>query len=218
MRQPHAAANQLRAAKTDRIGPDFFQELRGITRYRQRRIAGFLGRQRLETFRKGIPQFLYVSQTLLAGGRGIANPQMPRQAAEVQQQVADSRANIKTDRAVIPELGIDRFQAALGDKNRAAVDIAVQKRFGLREETVLQRGNSNFQLIVTAQRGDVSFQFSRIIIALVNLIRVVEEQVFGDLAHFRVNVFCDLRFFSMRMQIKIAGVEQRMRQIFTQLT
>ena len=50
-----------------------------------------------------------------------------------------------------------------------------------------------------------------------DLVRIVEEQIFGDLAHLRVDEFCHLRFFLVRMQIKVAGVEQGVSQIFPQL-
>jgi hypothetical protein len=48
-----------------------------------------------------------------------------------------------------------------------------------------------------------------------DLIGIVKEQIFGDLAHLRVNKLRDLGFFHVRMQVKIAGMEQRLRQIFT---
>jgi hypothetical protein len=56
---------------------------------------------------------------------------MPRQAAVVQQQVADGGADIEANRAEVAELGVDGLQAAFGNENRAAVDIAVQQRFGM---------------------------------------------------------------------------------------
>ena len=75
---------------------------------------------------------------------------MPRQAAEVEQQVADGGADVKAHRPEIAELGIDGLQAAVGDKNRAAVDIPVQQGFSLRKEAVLEGGHGNFQLGVVA--------------------------------------------------------------------
>ncbi|MNP79034.1 hypothetical protein D3C76_1767800 [compost metagenome] len=51
-----------------------------------------------------------------------------------------------------------------------------------------------------------------------DLVRVVEEQILGDLAHLRVDELRHLRLFSVRVQVKIAGVEQGVGQIFPQLT
>ena len=51
-----------------------------------------------------------------------------------------------------------------------------------------------------------------------DLVRIVEEQIFGDLAHLRVDEFRHLRFLLVRVQEEIAGVEQRVREVFTQLT
>ncbi len=51
-----------------------------------------------------------------------------------------------------------------------------------------------------------------------DLVRIVEEQIFRDFAHLRVNEFCHLRFFLVRVQVEIAGVEQRVCQVFPQLT
>ena len=117
MGKPDAAANQLGAAESDGIVPDLFQERRGIARRAERGVARFLVRQRLEALREGVPQFLNIGQALLARGGGIANAQMPRQAAEVQQQVADGSANVKANRAKVAELGVDGLQAAVGHKN-----------------------------------------------------------------------------------------------------
>ena len=50
-----------------------------------------------------------------------------------------------------------------------------------------------------------------------NLIRVVKEQVLGDFAHLGVNKLRHLGLFLVRMQIKVAGVEQRLGQVFPQL-
>ena len=197
--------------------PDLFQERGGIARRAERGVARFLVCQRLEAFREGVPQLLNIGQALLARGGGIANAQMPRQAAEVQQQVADGGTDVKANRAKVAELGVDGLQAAVGHKNRAAVNIAVQERFGVREEAVLQGGHGNFKLSVVAQGRDVIFQLGRVAVALVDLVRIVEEQIFGDLAHLRVDEFRHLRFFLVRVQVEIAGVEQRVREVFAQL-
>ena len=123
--QADATANQLGAAEANRVVPDFFQERAGIAGVGQRRIARFLRCQRLEAFGKRIPQRLNIVQTLFASRGRIANAQMPRQAAVVQQQVADGGTDIKTYRAEITELRIDGFKTVLGNKNGTAVNIAV---------------------------------------------------------------------------------------------
>jgi hypothetical protein len=86
----------------------------------------------------------WISFRRCSRGGGIANAQMPRQAAVVQQQVADGGADIEANRAEIAELGVDGLQAAFGNENRAAVDIAVQQRFGMGEEAMLQRATASF--------------------------------------------------------------------------
>ena len=83
---------------------------------------------------------------------------------------------------------------------------------------MLQGGHGNFQLGIVAQGGDVIFQLDRVVVAFVDLVRIVEEQIFGDLTHLRVDEFRYLRFFRVRMQVEIAGVEQRVCEVFTQLT
>ena len=93
----------------------------------------------------------------------------------------------------------------------------MQQGFGMRKEAVLQGGHSDFKLGVVAQGGNIVLQIGRVAVARVDLVRIVKEQIFGDLAHLRVDEFCHLRFFLVRMQIKIAGVEQGVSQIFTQL-
>ena len=85
--KPDAAANELGAAEADGVMPDLFQKRGGVAWCAQRRIARFLVCQRLEAFREGVPQLLNIGQALLARGGGIANAQMPRQAAEIEQQV-----------------------------------------------------------------------------------------------------------------------------------
>ena len=60
---------------------------------------------------------------------------------------------------------------------------------------MLQGGHGNFQLGVIAQGGDIVFQLCRIVVALVDLVRIVKEQIFSDLAHLRVNELGNLRFF-----------------------
>jgi hypothetical protein len=67
--------------------------------------------------------------------------QVARQAAVVKQQIPDCRTDIKADWTKIAELGVNGFQAAFGNENGAAVNIAVQQRFGMREEAVLERGD-----------------------------------------------------------------------------
>jgi len=128
VRQPDASADKLRTGKTNGIRPHLFQKLADVTRLGQRRIAGFLARQRLETLGEGVPQRGDIGQALLARVGGFADAELARRAAVVQQQVADSRTNVKAHRAEIPELGVDSLQAAVGDKNRAAVNIAVIRR------------------------------------------------------------------------------------------
>ena len=142
---------------------------------------------------------------------------MPRQTAVVEQQVADGGADIEANRAEKAELGVDGLKAAFGDENRAAVDIAVQQRFGMGEEAMLERGHRQLQLGIVAQGGDIGFQRGWIAVALVNLIRVVKEQILGDFAHLGINKLRHLGLFLMRMQIKVAGVEQRLGQVFPQL-
>ena len=198
--------------------PDLFQERGGIARRAECGVACFLVYQRLEVLREGVPQFLNIGQALLARGGGIANAEVPRQAAEVQQQVADGGANVKANRPKIAELSVDGLQAAVGHKNRTAVNVSVQQGFGVREKAVLEGGHGDFKLGVVAQGGNVVFQIGRVAVARVDLVRIVKEQIFGDLAHLRVDEFRYLRFFIVRMQIKIAGVEQGVSQIFPQLT
>ncbi len=144
MGKPDAAANQLGAAESDGIVPDLFQECGGIARCAECGVAGFLVCQHLEALRKGVPQFLNIGQALLARGGGIANAEVPRQAAEVQQQVADGGANVKANRPEIAELSVDGLQAAVGHKNRTAVNVSVQQGFGVREKAVLEGGHGDF--------------------------------------------------------------------------
>ncbi len=79
---------------------------------------------------------------------------------------------------------------------------------------MLEGGHGDFKLGVVAQGGNIVFQLGRVAVARVDSVRIVEEQIFGDLAHLRVDEFCHLRFFLVRMQIKIAGVEKGVSQIF----
>lgn len=88
VRQSDAAADQFAAAEADRVRPDFLQKGGGVAGVSQRRVAGFLRRQRLEALGEGGPQLVDVVQPLLARGGGIANAELARQAAVVQQQVA----------------------------------------------------------------------------------------------------------------------------------
>ncbi len=129
VRQSDAAADQFAAAEADRVRPHLFQKGGGIAGVSQRRVAGFLRRQRLEALGKGGPQLVDVVQPLLARGGGIANAELARQAAVVKQQVADGGADIEANGAEVAELGVDGLQAAFGNEDRPAVDIAVQQRF-----------------------------------------------------------------------------------------
>ena len=139
MRQSDAAADQFAAAEANRVGPDFLQKGGSVAGVSQRRVAGFLRRQRLEAFGEGGPQLVDIVQSLLACGGGVANAELARQAAVVKQQVADGGADIETNGAEIAELGVDGLQAAFGNEDRPAVDIAVQQRFRMGKETMLQR-------------------------------------------------------------------------------
>ena len=72
---------------------------------------------------------------------------------------------------------------------------------------MLEGGHGDFKLRVVAQGGNIVFQLGRVAVARVDLVRIVEEQIFGDLAHLRVDEFCHLRF-SRADADKIAGVEK----------
>jgi hypothetical protein len=72
------------------------------------------------------------------------------------------------------------------------VNITVQQGFGLGEEAVLGRPR---QFLTGRRRaGRTSFSSGRVVVALVDLVRIVEEQIFGDLAHLRVNEFAPALF------------------------
>ena len=131
VRQTDTAANQLRAAESDRVFPYLFQEFRGVARGSKCRIARFLTGQDLEALREGVPQRLNVGQTLFTGCSGIANTEMPRQAAEIEQQVADGGADVKTDGTEVAELCVDGLQTAVCHENRATVNIAMQQGFSV---------------------------------------------------------------------------------------
>ncbi len=88
------------------------------------------------------------------------------------------------------------------------MNVSVQQGFGVREKAVLEGGHGDFKLGVVAQCGNIVFQLGRVAVARVDLVRIVEEQIFGDLAHLRVDEFCHLRFFSRADADKIAGVEK----------
>ena len=57
----------------------------------------------------------------------------------------------------------------------------MQQRFRMGKETVLQRRHRQLKLGVVAQGGDIGLQLRRVVIALVDLIRVVKEPILGDL-------------------------------------
>ena len=82
---------------------------------------------------------------------------------------------------------------------------------------MFQRCDCQPERRVVTQGGHFSFQFGRVVIAFVNLVRVVEKQVFGDFAHLRIDKPGDLSLFLMRMEVEITGMKQRLGQIFSQL-
>lgn len=75
---------------------------------------------------------------------------------------------------------------------------------------MLERGHRQLQLGIFSQGGDVGFQRGWIAVALMNLIRIVKEQILGNFAHLGVDKLRHTGLFLVRMQIKVAGVEQRL--------
>jgi hypothetical protein len=96
--KPDAAANQFGAAEADGVMPHLFQERGGIARRASAASRVFSPPAPGSVPRRCSTAPEYRSGAARGGG-GIANAQMPRQAAEVQQQVADGGADIKANRA-----------------------------------------------------------------------------------------------------------------------
>ncbi len=76
VRQSDAAADQFAAAEADRVRPHLFQKGGGIAGVSQRRVAGFLRRQRLEALGKVVHSW-WMSFSRCSRGGGIAMPSWP---------------------------------------------------------------------------------------------------------------------------------------------
>ncbi len=96
-----------------------------------------------------------------ARGGGIANAELARQAAVVQQQVADGGADIEADGAEVAELGVDGLQATFGNEDRPLWISPCSSASCMGKETVLQRRHRQLKLGVVAQGGDIGLQLRR---------------------------------------------------------
>ncbi len=189
VRQSDAAADQFAAAEADRVRPHPFQKGGGVAGSKPAPRRGFSPPPAPGSARQGGPQLVDVVQPLLAARGGIANAELARQAAVVQHQVADGGTDIEADGAEVAELGVDGLQAAFGNEDRPAVDIAVQQRFRMGKGNGASSAATR-QLKLRRRRAGAATSASSsagVAIALVDLIQVVKDQILDDLAHRRVN-------------------------------